>query len=108
MLYVLRITIFICLLIGFSVFFVWMIRKSIIRNVIWKTYDSMDAVARRRNHEKRKMLVLMPNNNGYLYKIEQGLIYSGLTRRFPYLSIEVWLVLNMVFLVGVYFTVILF
>lgn len=105
MLYVLRITIFICLLIGFSVFFVWMIRKSIIRNVIWKTYDSMDAVARRRNHEKRKMLVLMPNNNGYLYKIEQGLIYSGLTRCFPYLSIEVWIVLNMLLIVGVYFTV---
>ncbi len=105
--YVLKAIIFFCLIIGFSMLFIWMIKKSIIRNVIWKTYDSMDTVARRRNHEKRKMLVLMPNHNGYLYKIEQGLIYSGLTRRFPHLSIEVWLVLNMVFLVGVYFTVIL-
>ncbi len=85
--------------------FIWMIGKSIIRNVIWKTYDSMDAVARRRNHEKRKMLVLMPNHYGRLYKIEQRLIYSGLTRRFPYLSIEVWLVFNMVYLFGVYVTV---
>lgn len=103
---IIKIVLFLLLVIGFVLMFVWLAQESIIHNVLSKTYDTMDAAARRRVHERRRQLILMQNQKGYLYKTEQKLIYSGLIRRFPNLTPELWIAFHLVVLSGIYFGII--
>lgn len=99
--------IFVFLAAGFVILFVWLARESIIRNVLQRTYASMDGLARRRVQDNRKKLVLLQKQKGYLYHVERRMIYSGITRRFPVFTPELWLVCNITASAGVYFAVIL-
>lgn len=104
---VLKGLVFIFLMIGFAVLFVWLAKESIIHNILKRTYDSMDAAARQRVQENRRMLVLLNRRKGFLYRIEQQLMFSGLVRRFTFLSPELWIVGNLTVSVVIYFTVLL-
>jgi len=91
--------------IGFTLLFVWIRKESIISNVIQKTYDSVDASARKRTQENRENLIRLQKQGGYLHRIEKRLIYTGIVRRFPNLTPEVWIILNLLVSAFVYFIV---
>lgn len=95
------------LVVGFSLLFVWLARESIIRNVLKRTYDTMDAAARQRVQENRRLLGLLNGRRGLLYRIEQRLMYSGLVRKFPFLTPELWIVGNLAVTALVYFIILL-
>lgn len=96
---------FVCLIIAFSFLFIWLARESIIRNVLHRTYDSMNIAARQRNYKKRHMLLRMERKQGGIEYIERRLIYSGLTRRFPFLTSELWVLGNLIVSAGIYFVI---
>lgn len=95
------------LVVGFSLLFVWLARESIIHNVLKRTYDTMDAAARQRVQENRRLLGLLNGRRGLLYRIEQRLMYSGLVRKFPFLTPELWIVGNLAVTALVYFIILL-
>lgn len=92
-----------CLLAAFGCLFYWLSKESIIQNALRRTYDSMDTAARRRIQEKRRMLLRAERRKGLWDKLERRLIYSGLTRQFPALTPEFWVVVNLGISAGVYF-----
>ena len=61
-----------------------------------RSREGMDDAARRRLLENRRQLMTLQKNHSFWYKLEQELNYSGLKRRFPYLTAEIWIVLNIV------------
>lgn len=101
------ILLFLCLTAGFLFLFLWLAGESILRNAVRRTYDSMDAAARRRTQENRKIRNLLEERKGLLYRVEQNLIYSGLARRFPFLTPELYIVSNLGLSAGVYFLLLL-
>ncbi|MDR2042805.1 MAG: type II secretion system F family protein [Clostridium sp.] len=83
------------LFLAFLLLSLWVRRERILRNIMRRTYDSMDGLARRREQDNRKNLELLQKRKGYLYRMEQRLVYSGMARKFPFLTPEVWLLLNL-------------
>ena len=59
-----------------------------------RSREGMDVAAGRRLLENRRQLMTLQKNHSFWYKLEQELNYSGLKRRFPYLTAEIWIVLN--------------
>lgn len=57
--------------------------------------EGMDEIARRRLLENRRILLTMQRNHSFWYRLEQELHYSGLKRHFPFLTAEIWLVMNL-------------
>lgn len=90
-----KVILLVCLVLAFYLLFVWLARESIIQNVLRKTYDSMDTAARVRSREKRRKLLTAEHSGGCLDKIERRLIYSGLSRKIPFLTPELWIVLKL-------------
>lgn len=104
----LRVLLFLLLALAFSLLFIWLKRDGIIRNVLRRTYDTIDAAARKRVYENRRKVMLLNHHRGILQWLEQRLIYSGLVRRFPFLTPEMWILGNMAVSFVTYFGVILF
>lgn len=104
----LRVLLFLLLALAFSLLFIWLKRDGIIRNVLRRTYDTIDAAARKRVYENRRKVMLLNHHRGTLQWLEQRLIYSGLVRRFPFLTPEMWILGNMAVSFVTYFGVILF
>lgn len=104
----LRVLLFLLLALAFSLLFIWLKRDGIIRNVLRRTYDTIDAAARKRVYENRRKVMLLNHHRGILQWLEQRLIYSGLVRRFPFLTPEMWILGNMALSFVTYFGVILF
>lgn len=105
---IIRIILLVCLTAGFLFLFLWMERDSILRNAVRKTFDSMDAAARRRVWENRKLRAFLEERKGVLYKLEQDLLYSGLAGRFRFLTPELCIVGNLAASAGIYFLVVAF
>lgn len=59
-----------------------------------RSREGMDEAARRRLLENRRQLLTLQRSHSFWYKLEQELNYSGLKRRIPYLTAELWLVAN--------------
>lgn len=100
-----RVILLFCLTTGFFFLFVWLAKESILRNVVRRTYESMDAAARRRVQENRKLRSLLEEKRGALYGVEEDLIYSGLAGRFRFLTPELSIVGNLALSAVVYFLV---
>lgn len=63
-----------------------------------RSKEGMDEAARRRLLDNRKQLLTLQKRNTVWYRLEQELNYSGLKRRIPFLTAEIWLVGNILFL----------
>lgn len=88
--------IFGCLFIGFFLFFGrirWLHR---VQRILKQTWESMDEASRQRMLYSRKALLSMQEKPTVWMRIEQELQYSGLRRRFPFLTAERWIVGNLV------------
>ncbi len=90
------------LTVAFSLLFIWMRRTSIIHNIMRKAYASLEEAANKRTEDNRKGMAMLQRKKGRLYRLEQRLLYSGLTRRLPFLSLEVYVVGNLFLIAVVY------
>ncbi len=91
-----KIVLGICLYAAFFMLFAWLGSESLIRRLMYRTFESMDAAARQRVHENRKLLTLLQERKGFLYRVEQRLVYSGLTSKYRFLTPELWILGNLV------------
>lgn len=90
------------LTVAFSLLFIRMRRTSIIHNIMRKAYASLEEAANKRTEDNRKGMAMLQRKKGRLYRLEQRLLYSGLTRRLPFLSPEVYVVGNLFLIAVVY------
>lgn len=93
------------LAVSFVLLFAWIRRESIIHNFISKAYESLEEAAAKRVMDNRRKIDVLKRKKGKLYHLEQRLLYSGLHRKFPFLSPEVFIVGNLLLTVVVYFPV---
>lgn len=84
------------LLLFFYLLFRWVRKESIIHNVIHKAYENLEQAAEKRIADNRTGILLLRSRKGLVYCLEKQLLYSGMTRRFPSLTPELWIVLHLV------------
>ena len=102
-----KIVLGICLYAAFFMLFVWLGSESMIRRLMHRTFESMDAAARQRVHENRQLLTVLQERRGFLYRVEQRLVYSGLTSKYHFLTPELWILGNLVLSAAGYFIVLI-
>ncbi len=84
------------LLLSFYLLFRWIQKESIIHNVIHMAYENLEQAAERRIADNRKGMLLLRNKKGLVYRLEKQLLYSGMTRRVPRLTPELWIAMHLV------------
>lgn len=84
------------LLISFCLLFRWIQKESIIHNVIHMAYVNLEQAAEKRIADNRTGMLLLRKRKGLVYRLEKQLLYSGMTRRFPSLTPELWIALHLV------------
>lgn len=87
---------------AYVLLFAWIRRESIIHNIMHKAYASLEEAANRRVEDNRKGIAMLYRKKGKLYGLEQKLLYSGLARKFAFLSPEIYIVVNLVLIATVY------
>lgn len=90
------------LLLSFSFLFRWIQKESIIHNVIHKAYENLEQAAEKRIADNRTGMLLLRKRKGLVYRFEKKLLYSGMTRRFPHLTPELWIALHLVICTLIY------
>lgn len=90
------------LMLAFGLLFMWMRKTSIIHNLMRKAYASLEEAANKRTEDNRKGMAMLQRKKGRLYRLEQRLLYSGLARKIPFLSPEVYVVGNLFLIAVVY------
>lgn len=63
-----------------------------------RTEREMSESARRRLLSDRRKLLLLQSDNTIWYRLERELYYCGFKRSMPYLTVELWLVFNVIML----------
>lgn len=79
---------------GFTALFQWIRRESILHQLWHRAYDSLETAAARRVQDNRRSLQLLQGKKGFWQRMEQRLLYSGISRRFPFLTPELWILGN--------------
>ncbi len=97
-----KVLVFCELLLAFGMLFAWIRRESIIHNILHRAYKSLEDAAVKRTQDNRQSMLLLQKRKGRLYRLEQKLLYSGLTKKLPFLSPEVYIVLNLLLAAVVY------
>lgn len=90
------------LVLAYTALFWWIRSESIIHNMLHKAYASIEEAALKRTEDNRRGEVLLRKPKGRLYKLEQRLLYSGLLRKFPFLTPELYIVINLLAVAAVY------
>lgn len=103
-----NVLVFIELAAAFGLLFWWIRGESIIHNVMHKAYESLEEAAAKRTYDNRQGMMLLNKPKGKLYRLEQQLLYSGLIRKFPFLTPEIYIAGNLLAAAGLYFIVSLF
>lgn len=87
--------IFVMLLTGFLLLFrnIRLLEK--LEQLLKKTQLEMDGAARKRNLEDRKKLMQLQSRHTWWSALERELNYTGLRLRFPNLTVELWIVCNL-------------
>lgn len=96
-----KVVLFLCLFWGLIQFFT---KMEILRSlVLWlrQTNQYMDEASRKRLLQNRQMLQTLERENSFWFRLERQLIYSGLRKRFPHLTAERFIVVNVLGLSGV-------
>lgn len=93
--------IFVMLLTGFLLLFrnIRLLEK--LEQLLRKTQFEMDGAARKRNLEDRKKLMQLQSRHTWWSALERELNYTGLRLRFPNLTVELWIVCNLLAGAGV-------
>lgn len=91
----------VCLFWGFVQLFA---KMEILRSLVFwlrQTNRYMDEASRKRLLLNRQMLQSLERENSFWFRLERQLIYSGLKKRFPHLTAERFIVVNVLGLSGV-------
>lgn len=99
----LKIGMLLLLCLTFFLLFFWLASERVLRQLFHRTADTLDNASRRRMHEKRANLRLMSKHDGYFHRIEQRLVYSGLSVRWPWLTPEIWILFQLLASAAGYF-----
>lgn len=87
--------IFCFLFLGFFLMF-WRIRwLALITGLLRQTGENMEEAARLRLLENRKRLLAIEKENSLWIRMEQELQYSGVKRKFPFMTAEKWILGNL-------------
>lgn len=97
-----RIIIFTELFVAFVLAFSWIRKESIIHNIIRKAYASLEEAAGKRVEDNRRGIAMLQKKKGMIYGLEQKLLYSGMLRKFPFLTPEIYIVTNLGLVAFVY------
>ncbi len=92
---------------GYTVLFLWISRESILRQLWHRAYDSLETAAARRVRDNRRSLQMLRAKRGFWQRMELRLLYSGISRRFPFLTPELWILGNLAVGMAVYFLALL-
>ncbi len=92
---------------GFAALFLWIRRESILRQLWHRAYDSLETAAARRVLDNRRSLQMLRAKKGFWQRMEQRLLYSGISSRFPFLTPELWILGNLTAGMAVYFLTLL-
>lgn len=92
---------------GFTALFQWIRRESILHQLWHRAYDSLETAAARRVQDNRRSLQLLQGKKGFWQRMEQRLLYSGISRRFPFLTPELWILGNLAAGMAAYFLALL-
>ncbi len=92
---------------GYTVLFLWSSRESILRQLWHRAYDSLETAAARRVRDNRRSLQMLRTKRGFWQRMELRLLYSGISRRFPFLTPELWILGNLAAGMAVYFLALL-
>lgn len=86
----------ICLLfLSFLLLFLKIKWVEMARNLLYRTKEGMDRAARMRALESRHQLLEFQRRNSVWYRMEEILCYSGIHRKFPHCTVEVWMMGNL-------------
>ena len=96
------ILVFVLLLTGFGILFQKIRWLELAGNLVRQTVEGMDQAARRRLLENRRRLLRLDRDYDMWYRLERALCYSGWKRRFPFLTVELWLVGNLIAAAGIF------
>ncbi len=88
---------------AFGLLFWWIRRESIIHNVMRLAYENLEQAAKRRVQDNRQGMYLLNKPKGILHRLERQLLYSGLTKRLPGLTPELYITGNLFIAVLLYF-----
>ncbi|MDE6674534.1 MAG: hypothetical protein K2K19_06950 [Acetatifactor sp.] len=88
---------------GYTVLFLWGRQVSILHQLWRRAYDSLETAAAKRVQDNRRSLQLLQGKKGFWQRMEQQLLYSGISRRFPGLTPELWILCNLAAGTIVYF-----
>jgi len=102
-----KILLFTELAVGYTALFLWIRRESILYQLWHRAYDSLETAAARRVLDNRRSLQMLQGKMGFWRRMEQRLLYSGISRRFPSLTPELWILGNLAAGMAVYFLTLL-
>lgn len=86
----------ICLFTGFLLLLRRVRWLQVLNKLMKQTLATMDEAARQRLLQSRRTLLDMQKENTLWFRMEQELHYSGLKRRFPAVTAEIWIVGNLI------------
>ena len=92
---------------GFCLLFYRIRWLELISRAMQRTKWEMNESARRRLLADRRRLLLLQKENNLWYRLERELYYSGWRRRMPFLTVEVWLLMNGIALAGIFLLLLL-
>lgn len=87
--------ILICLFAVFLLLFRKVHFLEMINRLLKQTLESMDEATRRRMLQNRRTLLEMQREHSLWFRIERELHFSGLKRKFPWITAENWLAVNL-------------
>lgn len=92
---------------GFYLLFQRIRLLELARRALQTTEDTIESLERTRRLKKRRQLYELKKEDGILYRIEELLVFSGLRRRHPTLTVEKWILgnvclLSLLFLAGTF------
>lgn len=90
--------IFVLLFAGFAGFFYRIRWLEWMRQLLRQTREGVEEASRRRLLENRRDMLTLQKKHTVWYRLEQELHYSGWKRRLPFLTAELWVMGNVIFL----------
>ncbi len=92
---------------GFTALFLWIRQNSILHQLWHRAYGSLETAASRRVLDNRRSLQMLQRKRSFWQRMEQRLLYSGISRRFSFLTPELWILGNLAAGMAVYFLALL-
>lgn len=102
-----KILIWCFLFVGFLLLFRKIRWVKVLRRMWLETKTNMDEASGRRQVESREGLLTMKRENSLWFRLERQLTYSGWKLRLPFLTAELWVLINVVFLSAVFLIILL-